>query len=64
MMHISQSTFRGNIDDGQFIMPSLLHRTYCRQVVQSSLIDDKNPTCDDCMDSKCWEMIDERHDRE
>lgn len=58
MKHISHSTFRGNADDGVFIMPVTLHRTYCRIDVQVNEIDNENPTCDDCMDAKTWEIID------
>lgn len=60
--HISQSSFRGSADDGVFIMPTTLHRTYCRVVVIGALIDNETPTCDECMDAKVWEEIDSRRE--
>ena len=64
MKHISYISFRGRHDDGKFIVPVTLHETYCRKTVQSFEIDNENPTCDECMDSKVWEEIDVRTDHE
>lgn len=58
MKHISFKSYRGMVEQGLFRMPGTMHETYCRAHVRPHEIDDDNPTCDDCMDAKTWEIID------
>jgi hypothetical protein len=58
MKHIAMQSWIGRHDDGQFIMPVKMYRAYCGVTVKGAEIDNENPTCDACMDGKCWEEID------
>lgn len=58
MKHISRSTFTGRADNGEFLMPVTLHITFCKQTVRAEEIDNQKPSCDICIDNRCWEMID------
>jgi len=57
MKHIAQATFTV-LDAGKIRMPVLKTRAYCGAVVLVSDTDYHNPTCDECIDSKVWEDID------
>jgi len=39
-------------------MPVTKYVTYCRETVSGAEIDNDFPTCDECMDAKVWEDID------
>ncbi len=59
MLHISRSTYSGLKDRNGWRMPETLHRTYCGDTdISGYEIDNANPTCEHCMDSKVWEDID------
>lgn len=58
MKHISKEKFLGTHDDGKYLLPTTMFRTYCHQTVLSYEIDDINADCEDCLDAKTWEIID------
>jgi hypothetical protein len=59
-IHISRTSYIGMVDNGRLRMPTTLHLTYCwDRDVPSTLINNNSPTCEECMDSKAWEEIDE-----
>lgn len=62
--HISRGSFRGNEDNGKWIMPVTKYVTYCREVVSEAEIDNDFPTCDECMDVQVWEKIDNMTENE
>lgn len=59
MKHISQSKQSGFSVMGHFRMPVTKHITYCHKSVIADEISNEEPTCDECIDVKAWEQIDQ-----
>ena len=59
MKHLSYISFNSMQDNGQWILPTKMHRTYCNRTVSNFEVGaEQDVDCEECQDAKAWEAID------